>query len=79
MPNASPIPVRRSPAAVHHRQGDPEVADHRVAGLDQDVLGLDVPVNHSAPVGEFQDSSHRAREPQRLVDRKLWLAPQPVR
>ena len=56
-----PGPREALAPVVHRRQGDPEVADHRVAGLEQDVLGLDVAVNHAAPVGEFQGIGHGAR------------------
>jgi hypothetical protein len=40
------------------RSGHPEIGDHGVSLVQQDVLGLDVAVDHLAPVGVVQRLSH---------------------
>ena len=52
------------------RGGHAEVGDDRLAFLEQDVLGLDVAVNHPVPVGIAQGRGDRARDPQRHVHRE---------
>jgi hypothetical protein len=46
-----------SPRRVHCT-GDAEVRHHRVAALEEDVLRLDVAVNHAASVGVSQRVRH---------------------
>jgi hypothetical protein len=45
-----------------HGPGDPEVGHHRLAFLQQDVLGLDVAVDHALAVRVVQGTGHLARE-----------------
>ncbi len=53
------------------RAGDPEVGDHRVLALEQNVLGLDVAVQHVVLMGEVQGIGHLGGDPQGLVEREL--------
>jgi hypothetical protein len=56
---------------VLHGEGDAEVGDERVralAGLQQDVLRLDVAVHDAARVGVGERVGDLAREAHRLVD-----------
>ena len=79
MPTTSPVSVSLSSLAALQRPGDPEVGDQRVAVVgEQDVLGLDVPVDHAVAVGVLQRLRRLARDPERVLDRELPLAPEPV-
>ena len=68
-------------AIVHARQGprDAEVGDQgaAVAG-EQQVLGLDVPMDHAVSVGVLERPGRLGGDPERRVHRELPLAPQPV-
>ena len=55
------------------RQGNPEIRHHRAAVVEQDVLRLDVAVDHAMPVGVVQGVGHRHRDPHRLLDAELGL------
>jgi hypothetical protein len=70
----------REPAAPRgaHRQRDPEVGHHRLPALQQDVLGLDVPVHDPLLVRELQRRSHRLGDLHRFVDAELLVPPQPL-
>jgi hypothetical protein len=57
-----------------HRERDPEVGHHRPAVVQQDVLGLDVPVDHPVPVGVVERVGHLPRDPDRLVHAELGFA-----
>ena len=57
-----------------HRQRDAEVGDHRPAVLQQDVLGLDVAVDHAVAVRVVERVGHVGGDPHRLVDAELGLA-----
>jgi hypothetical protein len=46
--------------------------------MQQDVLGLDVPVNHVVTVGVVQRARHLGGDPHRVGDRELLLAGQAV-
>ena len=67
-----------SPAGERQRARDAEVRQHTLAGGHHDVVGLHVPVDHAVGVRVGQRGGHVAREPERLVHRKLPLAPQAV-
>ena len=60
-----------------HGEGDAEVGHQRRPVLQQDVLRLDVAVDHALAVGVVERGGDLAREPERLLDRKLPLADQP--
>jgi hypothetical protein len=65
-------------ARLARGQRDAEVGHERPAVVEQDVLGLDVPVDHAVPVGVVERRGHLARDADGLVHRKLLLAVQPV-
>lgn len=46
------------PAGLGNREGDAEIAHHRVAVLEEDVLRLEVTVNHALLVGVFEGARH---------------------
>jgi hypothetical protein len=58
--------------------GNAEIRDHRLSLLQQDVLRLDVTVDHVVPVGVSQGGRDGPGDPQRSVDRQLALAGEPV-
>ena len=64
-------------AGLGHGQRDAEVGDHRLARLEQDVLRLEVPVDHALGVGVGQGIGEQGDETHRLVHRQLALALQP--
>ena len=55
------------------RPGDAEVRHQRVARVQQDVRGLDVPVHHLGAVRVAQRVGDLARDLERVVDRQLAL------
>ena len=59
-------------------RGDAEVGDDRLTLLEQDVLGLDVAVDHVEPVGVGQRAGHGSGDTERHVHRQRPLAGQPV-
>ena len=59
-----------------HRQGDPEVGHHRAPVVQQDVLRLDVPVDHPVTVGVVERVGHLGGDLERLIDTELGLAVQ---
>ena len=61
-----------------HCSRDAEVRHQRVATLEQDVLRLDIAMDHPVPVGVAQRVRHLARDAQRVVEGELLLALQPV-
>ena len=59
-------------------QRDAEVGHQRGAVVQQDVLGLDVAVDHVVAVGVVERGGHLARDPHRVGHRQLLLAVHPV-
>jgi hypothetical protein len=55
------------------RGGDPEVGHHRLTLLQQDVLRLDVAVDHPVAMGIGQRAGHGAGDPKRLLHRQRPL------
>ena len=53
---------------------DAEVGDDRMPAFEQDVLRLDVPVDHAAAVRVAQGIRHLPRDGQGVVQRELLLA-----
>src|SRR2546426_1153757 len=69
--------ARYAPSARHpDRPGDTEVAHHRMTGLKQDVLRLDVAMHDVATMGVAQGVRHLAGDVQRVLERELALADQ---
>ena len=56
------------PAGLLHGERDPEVGHRRVAALEQNVLGLDVAVNHAELVRVAERVGDLARDANRVVD-----------
>ena len=63
-------------ARLLHGERDAEVRDERVPALQQNVLGLDVAMDHAVLVRVVERVGDLARDAQRVVDRKLPLARQ---
>jgi hypothetical protein len=72
-PEAEPGLSHASTARGAHRERDPEVGYERLALRQQDVGGLDVPVDHAPLVRRLQRARHLLRQRDRLVDRQLML------
>ena len=66
------------PARLAGGERDAEVGHQRLAVVDQDVLGLDVAVDHAVPVGVVQRRSDFGGDPDGLRHRELLLAGEPV-
>ena len=59
-------------------QRDAEVGHQRAAVVQQDVLGLDVAVDHPVPVGVVEGGGHLGGQAHRVAHRQLFLPAQPV-
>ena len=72
--------LKRHPVRSRGRRGerDAEVGHHRLPLVEQDVLGLDVAVDHALAMRVIERARDLAREPHRVVDRQLLLAVQPI-
>src|SRR5262245_5018872 len=57
-----------------YRARDPKIRHHRVRGLEQDVLRLDVAVDNAVTVRVTQRVGDLARDRERFVDRQLTFA-----
>ncbi len=77
-PNGHACPGEGPPAGVRERLGDPEVRHHHAAAgaFEQDVVGLDVPVDHAHRVGESQRVCRLLHDPAGLFGREALAAPQ---
>ena len=64
-------------AGLGHGQRDAEIGDHRLARLEQDVLRLEVPVDHAVGVGVVQGVGEQGDQANRLIHRELALALEP--
>ncbi len=60
------------------RPRDPEVQDHGLAAREQDVLGLDVAVDHPVPMGVVEGRRHLAGDLHGVLDGQLLFAFQPL-
>ena len=60
-------------ACLGHGQRDAEVGDHRLAGLQQDVLRLQVAVNDALAMGVIQGVRQQGEQTNRLLDRQLHV------
>ena len=58
------------------REGDPEIGQQRLTVLQQHVLRLQVPMNHSLPVRVIEGLSQRLRERDGVLHRQLPLSVQ---
>ena len=65
-------------AGAARGERDAEVGHQRAAVVQQDVLGLDVAVNHPVPVGVVERVGHLAGDPDGVPDRELPLPLEPV-
>ena len=65
-------------AGLAHGERDAEVGDQRRAVVQQDVLGLDVAVDHAVAVGVVERAGDFGGDPDGVGDRKLLLAREPV-
>ena len=64
-------------ARFAHGERDSEVGDHRLAGLEQNVLGLEVAVDYAVRVRVLERIGDLLRDSYRFVDGKLFLAFEP--
>ena len=69
------MPVSRHPGAagLGHGERDPEVRHQRLTGLEQDILRLDVAMDHAVAMGELERRRHRAGEGYRLFNAELFF------
>ncbi len=63
---------------VGDSERDPEVGDERLSVVQENVLGLDVAVNDTAPVRIVERARDLGRDAERVVDGKLLFSIQPV-
>jgi hypothetical protein len=61
-----------------HRQGDAEVRHQRLAFVQQDVLRLDLAMDHAVAVGVVERARHLTGNPHGVPDRELLLMVEPV-
>ena len=67
-----------SAAGIRDGQRDAEVGDDRLPVLEQNVLGLEVAVDHAVTVGLAERIGDGHRDANGFVDRKLLLAVETV-
>ena len=87
VPTANPVWVSVSPLGWRgfprrrdgvHRAGHAEVREKCVVTREQDVLGFDVAVHESGAMRVVQRAANVASDAQRVFDRELVFAPEPV-
>jgi len=78
VPTASPVSVSRSTPALATAHAMPKSATRAWPLSSRMFSGLNVPMDHSAPVCVAQGVRHLARDAQRVVEGELFLAVQPV-
>ena len=80
MPTVTPICVAVAEASLAATSGlaDAEVRDQRVPLVQQDVLRLDVAVDHVVAVGVVERIGHLRGDADRLLDRQRLLGDEPV-
>ena len=71
---AQPCLRHPSTGSGGNRQRDPEVGDHRPPVVQEDVLRLDVAMDHAVAVRVVECVSHFARDAHRFVHTELRLA-----
>ncbi len=76
VPRLIPVCVTRRPqaAGLRHSERNAKVGDHRLSGLQQHILRLEIPVDHAVLVGVVERPRHRACQAHGLVHRRLLLA-----
>ena len=77
VPTTKPIRVSSSPV-VWAAPGDAEVGQPGVALRQEDVLRLDVAVDHVAGVGVLQGLGDLAGDPDGVADRQAAFAAEPL-
>jgi hypothetical protein len=65
-------------ARLARGEGNPEIRHERLPIVQQDVLGLDVPVHHVVPVRVVECPGHLLGDSKRVGHRELFLAGEPV-
>ncbi len=65
------------PAGLRHRERDPEIGEHRLTLVQQDVLGLDVAMHHTLCVRVVEGAGDLSCNRERVVKRELALPRQP--
>src|SRR4030095_1193669 len=73
-PDRNPSAGQPATGGLTQRQGDPEIGEQRVAFLQQDVLGLDVAMDHTLPVREVESGRDLSRDRVGLVTRKPFFS-----
>ena len=66
------------PASLRHGERDSEVGDEGLAFLEEDVLRLEIAMDHVMPVRIIERARDRRRYADGLVDRELLLAVEPL-
>ena len=69
--------MTRASAGLGDGERDAEVGDHRLARLEEDVLRLEVAMDHAAGVGVGQGVPEQGHQANGLVHRELALALEP--
>ena len=64
-------------AGLAHRERDAEVGHHRLAVLEEDVLGLEIPVDHAVPVRVIERVGAGDGDAEGVVHRELLLPLEP--
>ena len=71
--------LRQAVAAGGQRARDAEIGDHRVPAAQENVVRLDVAVDHAVAMRVVERVGHLARDGQRVGDGQLALAIEPRR